>query len=491
MSRQPINKSSPLPPASYSSRDNGLCLTRREKRLEQALLFHIIVLLTGTAWAYGGNVDWAKTLVGIWGTLALPLLGLLVADHQQRCSSYPKALLTLWPFVAFNALIITSLFFAGFRVGYYEGEALLINNQVSPLIPSSAQPPVSLRALWLFDAIYLSCFNLLLGIKTRHSFRLLLFTFSTNAIVLAVFGTLQKLVRSDGLYFGAQPSPQPKFFSTFIYHNHWGAFTTMMVALGLGIVFHYYRRKEGSSILKTPAVLVGTSVLFLAISVPLSGSRSSTLMVGALLLIAFSNWLLSTCKRYQRQRKNPLFPILFACAIFIVLIGSSYKLGEPVIRERLMETREQLSDRDSQTGFGSRPILYRDTWRMASDRHLFGWGMGSYPVIFPLYNTSDISPIDGLPKNFHDAHSDWLQSLAEVGIVGTALLILCAVVPLVRYRHSLLHSPISTYLLLGLLLVLLYASIEFPFGNTAVIIAFWVCFFTALSYGRIESNRAG
>ncbi len=479
-----------MPQPIQSFQNTDIRLSNREKLLERALLFHIIILLIGTTWAYGGNIRWAKTLVGLWGALALPLLTLLVYDRHQSCRTFPKALLTLWPFVAFNTLIITSLFFAGFRTGHYEGETLLINNLLSPYIPSSAQPTVSLRSLWVFDAIYLSCFNLLFGIKTRHSFRLLLFVFSTNAIVLAVFGTLQKLVHSDGLYFGLQTSPQPKFFSTFIYHNHWGAFTTMMVAMGLGLVFHYYRRLEGSSILRTPAALVGTSVIFLAISIPLSGSRSSTLIVAVLLFLAFSNWLLSTIKRYQKKQLNPLRPIIFATTIFIVVLGSAYKIGEPVISKRLMETREQLSDRDTQTDFGSRPILYRDTWRMASERWLFGWGMGSYPVIFPLYNTSEISPIDGLPMSFHDAHSDWLQSLAEVGVIGTTLLILCAVIPLLRYRKTLLRSPISNYLLLGLALVTLYASLEFPFGNTAVVITFWMCFFTALSYGRIESNRS-
>jgi len=265
----------------------------------------------------------------------------------------------------------------------------------------------------------------------------------------------------------------------------------MMVALGLGLVFHYFRRADGLAILKTPAVLVGTSVILLAISVPLSGSRSSSLMVLGVLLVAMTHWVFLIRKRYQRRLVSASKPIGIAATVLLILLGVAYIIGKPVIQERLAETKEQLASSNSMSGFGSRPILYQDTLRMAGERLLFGWGMGSYPVIFPLYNSSDVSPVDGLPKYFHDAHSDWLQSLAEVGIVGSLLLGLCALVPFWHFHRTLFRSAISNYLLGGCTLILLYAWLEFPFGNTAVVITFWTAFFTALSYGRIESDHAG
>ena len=451
---------------------------------------HVTVLLVATTWAYGGNVDWARTMVALWGSFSFILLGFLVRDRHRQSRVLPKALLTLWPLLLFNLLVLLSLCFPGFRVGYYGDEALLINNELASYLPSSAQPSISLHALWVFDAIYLTCFNLLLAIKTRHSFRLLLFVFSLNATVLAVFGTLQKLTHADGLYFGLQPSPQPKFFATFIYHNHWGAFTTMMVALGLGIIFHYLRRKEGQDLLRSPAIMVATSVIFLALSVPLSGSRSSSIMVLSLLLFAFINWLFITARNRSRKNRKPWGSIMAAAALLIAVVFAAYKVGEPVIRERVQETKNQIIALSSPEEFGSRPTLYRDTWTMAKERLLFGWGMGSYPVVFQIYNTSSISPVDGLPMFFHDAHSDWLQSVAEVGIIGTALLGLCALIPLWHFRQTLFRSAISNYLLGGCAMILLYAWLEFPFGNTAVVITFWTAFFTALSYGRIESDHA-
>ena len=41
------------------------------------------------------------------------------------------------------------------------------------------------------------------------------------------------------MYFGHYPTRQVFFFSTFIYHNHWGAFAVLMTAVCLGLVWRY------------------------------------------------------------------------------------------------------------------------------------------------------------------------------------------------------------------------------------------------------------
>ena len=60
--------------------------------------------------------------------------------------------------------------------------------------------------------------------------------------------------------------------------------------------------------------------------------------------------------------------------------------------------------------------------------------MGSYPVVFALYNSQE-SKLDHLPVIYHDAHSDWLQSVAELGLVGTALIGAAAALPALAARR--------------------------------------------------------
>jgi O-antigen ligase len=109
--------------------------------------------------------------------------------------------------------------------------------------------------------------------------------------------------------------------------------------------------------------------------------------------------------------------------------------------------------------------------------------------VFRFFNTQ-YAPDIKTTRFYRDAHSDWLQSLAEHGFVGTALLALCGVVPLLRLRRRHLASPLPTYLLAGCALVLLYAWVEFPFGNVAVVLVWWLSFFCAVHYARLYDREA-
>jgi hypothetical protein len=165
-----------------------------------------------------------------------------------------------------------------------------------------------------------------------------------------------------------------------------------------------------------------------------------------------------------------------------------YDLAKPVIRVRVAATQSQIAEMRTRGEYFPRQVLYRDTWALARDHLWLGWGMGSYPTAFYLRNSQRVAD-DGLPRLFHDAHSDWLQSLSEVGVIGTALLAFCAIAPWWRYRDRLSWCPLPLYLLFGCSLVLAYACLEFPFGNRCVVITFWFVLFTALRYAHLEYER--
>jgi hypothetical protein len=85
-----------------------------------------------------------------------------------------------------------------------------------------------------------------------------------------------------------------------------------------------------------------------------------------------------------------------------------------------------------------------------------------------------------------DAHNDWLQCFAEHGLLGSALLLLMALLPLLSLRHVAHFGLLPRFLLSGCLLILLYAWVEFPFGNPAVVALWWLFFFTAILYPRTD-----
>jgi len=59
-------------------------------------------------------------------------------------------------------------------------------------------------------------------------------------------------------------------------------------------------------------------------------------------------------------------------------------------------------------------------------------------------------------------------------------------VPLFAGIRQVFHSPLVPYVLLGAGLILLYALMEFPFANGAVVISFWLLLFAACRYARLE-----
>jgi len=475
----------------------------RSPKLEQLTLFHVTSLLVATTWLFGGNAGWAKPYLAAWASLSLPLLLLNLRAHASAAPAAAKRaateaartppprsprtrsfLLALIPLLALNAVIATSLFFPGFRITFFEGEALYVGNRVSTWLPSAAYPPAVGIPLWLFNSFYLSAFNLLIAPQSRRALRRFFFIVLSNALLLAVFGSFQKLAGAKGLFFGLVPSPQPRFFASFIYHNHWGAFCVLMLALALGLFAHYLRRYLLRDLVRTPAMYVLAVVTAAAITTPLSDSRSGTVLVLSCLLAATTHWLRIFWKRYDGPPSRRPLPAAIAAALFAVLFFVGYDLAKPQITERLHQTQHQLGT-TGKSLIGHRSTLYRDTWRMASDRPLFGWGMASYPHTFHIYNTQAYGKADRLPHIYRDAHNDWLQTLAEFGFAGSTLIALCALAPLLAFRRNLRANPISSYLFAGCALILLYAWLEFPFGNGAVRLCFWVSLFAAIRYAHL------
>jgi O-antigen ligase len=385
-------------------------------------------------------------------------------------------------------LVLVSTFNPSYRELSAGERVVFIPDESAAHWPSTARPDLSLRSLWFFAATYLAAFNLIVVVQRRWMLRVLFVILIGNALLLAVLGTTQKLLGSEGLFFGGVPSPQEKFFASFLYHNHWGAFAILMSAVSLGLAFHFARRGAGRDLLHSPALAALAVVVFLTVSIPLSASRSSTLLITVLILGAFVHWLARSIKTSAGERPLLGAKIVLGAVALFVLIAFAFDIARPVIATRAANTFEQIANARADSSTNSRVALYRDTWNMAREKLAFGWGMGSYPTVFYTRNTQRYTS-DGFERHFHDAHSDWLQSFSEVGLVGSALLAFCSVVPLGANRRVLTGSPLVLYPLSGCALVVVYAALEFPFGNRAVVGTWWVCLFGALQYARLSERR--
>ena len=462
-------------------------------RLQVAVVVHLAGLLVFTTWAFGGNISWARTAAAIVASGGVVLTAIHFAGRPPV--EIAKTLLRfLWPLLALNVVVLASLLNPSFGTVLMDGEVLARRLREVPYLPTSARPSVSLQALWVFDATVLSCFNLYLIVRRRRLLRALLVAVTLNAVLLAVFGTVQHLARSPGLYFGTVETPQPYFFATFIYHNHWGAFALLMIAATIAIAWGLFRSNRGRDRLHSPVLTFVVAALLVAVTVPMSGSRSCTVCAALLLVFALGH-LAVTWFKSRRSARATALPLLAGLALVVAFGAVVFDAARPMLALRLETTRLQLRAAHFGGELGARPTLYRDTFRMALAKPIFGWGMGSYPVAFQAFNRRDRqdrwSGRAAPPIYYVDAHSDWLQSLAELGFVGTTLVILLAAVPALSLRNLPSVSPLPLFLLAGCGLVAVYAAVEFPFGNLAVVQSWWLCYYTAVGHLRLGAAESG
>jgi O-antigen ligase len=77
---------------------------------------------------------------------------------------------------------------------------------------------------------------------------------------------------------------------------------------------------------------------------------------------------------------------------------------------------------------GIRLNITKDSLRMFSQRPIWGWGLGTFPTVYPSFRSFYTNLF------VNEAHNDYAQLLVETGLLGFALM-LWFVISL--YRHGL------------------------------------------------------
>lgn len=461
--------------------------SRREGLWESVVVAHVSLLVVAISWGYGGQAPFSRHLLLVLGSIGIALF-LMTAGRRSSRGDATRALSRhLWPLLAFDALVLLSYFNPSTQKVVYLGETMFRHLTPRwPWLPSSARPELSLRELWQFNGIVLSAYNILFVIQGRRHLRRLLVVFGTNAVVLAIFGTFQKLVHSDGIWFGRVKSPNEFFFASFIYHNHWGAFTVLNTAACLALLFHTLRREGSRDLWHSPVLSGAVATGLLAATAPLSGSRSSSVLLAAFVMGAVVHFLFRLVRTRREHHESLVIPIAGVVLVTLIAAVGIVALSRKVIAVRTQTTVRQLQEIHGEATLNSRLRLYRDTWSMAAAKPVFGWGLETYANVFMIYNSAPDPGPGGWKPFYAEAHNDWLQSLAEVGFAGTGLLLLLGAMPLWNVPWRRVESPVPRYLLAGCGIVLLYAWVEFPFANPSVMIAFWVTLYTAAAYARLD-----
>ncbi len=331
----------------------------------------------------------------------------------------------------------------------------------------TSQPPMNAwRQMMVLGAPWLLFCALQVGLHRRRGYVWLAWITVLMACAVGAFGFLNQ--QSNGSILGYPVPYNTTCFGTFMSRNHAGVYLYLHAALALGLTFWHIRR-AGENTLKGGPHLVAAFLAFaLALLVALTNSTGGVGIVLALFVVSLplAYYFGFPGSRGSRQR------IIIVTGVAMLL--SAAAILAMVDLKPIIERFKMKAATYQKAGTDDRAPLRRATWSLITDagwtgRAWVGYGAGSYRWISSPYQAQQ-KELQRDGKLFYraiHAHNDWLEMLADWGIVGL-LAVFAGLFWLGRRLIRAFHAghPETVPLALGLLLLMAHAWVDLLFWFT-------------------------
>jgi len=439
----------------------------------------ISALLSGAIWCSGASEHGpqVRVLVCLGGMVAVTLL-VRVLRHEKNIFPWDwrwgGPLLGLLALVAIQAVNASHHFLPG-------SEALVPQNHFHWL-PRSVDAATTFGALLLLVG-YAAAFWLarvwLNDRRARLTFVILQVACGTVMAVLVI--SQRSLPPPGALYL---------FTGAFINPNHYAAYANILLALalfwGLDCSADGWRRGRlghAGWLLFPAAIILFTSVL-----------RSGARMGAAVSLLVVSVVVIGFGLRMARNRWRLILTL--GAAAGLVLLAAVAVWDKPLntisraarsLQQLFGNVTPRLDGQQVQGNVASRWAVNRAVAGMIVDRWATGVGAGTFGLAFPYYQPHSMSGF------YRHAHNEYLQCVAELGILGSILLLwaACAMVlarPKINYLGQALSSRERWGIVLALGCLGLHAMTDFPLRLPAL--AFLMMTLVGLSRGQLFNDNS-
>jgi len=324
----------------------------------------ICALLAFGVLAFGGVEEWAQAVLEVGGALLCIIWAVRIYRRKHEQLVIPQELVPLSAF------------------------ALLVAGQwILKLTASRYYTRTDLQLL----VLYMIVVFLMAQVYSRTShWRGFIWFLMSLGFFVSIFAILQYLTFNGRLYwvrtmrFGGLP------FGPYVNRNHFAGFAEMVIPVALvPLVLGKVRRER--------LFLVGLFALVPIVALVLSASRGG--IISFIIQLAVLGLLLLV--RKIRGRNLIVGGVVVLCAVLMVSwIGVQHVLQRFSGMQSLEITE------------GKRAAIRQDTWRLFLDHPVIGTGLGTFEMVFPPYD----SLYDG--KVVNQAHNDYLEALAETGLLG-------------------------------------------------------------------------
>ena len=250
----------------------------------------------------------------------------------------------------------------------------------------------------------------------------------------AFFALAQELTFNGKIFWVHSPQFHGAIYGSYVNHDHYAGLMEMLVPIPFVLSMGHLLRGG-------KRVLVGFCTVLMASTIFLSGSR------GGMLAFVLEMVLFAALTLGKRQSPRIALGTMAVCVFILALLVF---LGKGQVLGRLGDLSP-----------GIRLDITKDSLRMFFKRPVAGWGLGTFPTVYPSYRSFYTNLF------VNEAHNDYAQLLVETGVLGFGLMLWF----LVRlYRHGLPTSrrwefkwdgALSLASLLGCTGILLHSFVDF------------------------------
>jgi len=314
--------------------------------------------------AHGGVEDWARAVFETGAGLLFVAWALWIYFRKEEQIVFSPL---LPPLASFTLIVCGQWFFRGTASQYSTRMELL---------------------LLLFDLIVL--FVAVQAFRTLEDWRGFVWFGMFFGFLVSLFAILQLLTSNGKLYWFREISSGSLPFGPYVNRNHFAGFVELILPLALVPLVLGRVRRERQPVVGLFAVLP-IGALFLSAS--RGGIVSFAVELGALLLVMI-------LRRTMGKQLLVGVTVLLVASLLVSWLG----VGQILRRLSAVQLLEVTA--------GKRASMRKDTWRIFLDHPFVGTGLGTLQLVYPRYETL----YDG--KIVNHTHNDYLEALAETGILG-------------------------------------------------------------------------
>lgn len=280
------------------------------------------------------------------------------------------------------------------------------------------------------------------GARKRFALAIVIF-----GAMYAFFSLAQELTSNGKIFWLRSTRFNGAIYGSYVNHDHYAGLMEMLVpfplVLSMGHLLNGGKR-----------ALVGFCAILMASTIFLSGSR------GGMIAFVLEMALFSALTLVRRRNPRIAFGAVAVCILvftFLVFLGKGQVLG-------------RLGD----LGPGIRWEITKDSLRMFTHRPVWGWGLGTFPTVYPAYRTFYTNLF------INEAHNDYAQLLVETGLLGFGLMMWFLVrlfqhgLPTSRRWEFRWDGAVSLAALLGCTGILFHSFVDFNLQIPANAAMFYV-----------------